>query len=492
MSDFLLIIFGLLIGLAIALFYKNVSQRELKKRQTYLSHKSQAKNKSSTKPPTPKKSEKVILENLDFTGDFKKAFDLLESDTPYIFITGKAGTGKSTLLRYFRENTNKQVVVLAYTGVAAMNIQGVTIHSFFGFPPRPITRKDIKEQPEMEIYKMLDTIIIDEISMVRADFLDGIDLFMRKNGRDASKPFGGAQIVFFGDLYQLPPIVDKDEQPYFTKYYPSPWFFSSKVFQRIDLVNFELTKVYRQRDVEFIELLDMVRTKTITPRQLELLNQRFSPSFDPKNDNSWITLTATNKVASSINLKNLKLISSPLYTYIGIIDGDFPEGKKLPTDTILKFKKDAQVMFVKNDINGRWVNGTIGKIYELNQDKILVEIQDGGKAFVYPVVPVTWEVLKYRIDYGTGSIATDVIASFTQYPLKLAWAITVHKSQGLTFEKTVIDLGNGAFAHGQTYVALSRNTSYNGIVLKKQIQNRDIILDYHVQEYVKNSQALMH
>jgi len=501
MNELVLIFVIVIIGLLLIGFLKNNAEKLAQSQQEHLKREisqlkekvnllEEEKNIGGSQPAENISISRVAKETdivedvgLDLSGDFKKGYDLANSSEPCIFITGKAGTGKSTLLKYFVQNTSKKTVVLAYTGVAAVNIGGETIHSFFKFPPRPIISDDIREYPEREIYKMLDTIVIDETSMVRADLLDGIDRFMRCNGRDSSKPFGGAQIIFFGDLYQLSPIVSgTEEEQYFASYYRSPWFFSAQVFKDIELCILELKKVYRQKDANFINLLDAIRINRISTSWLNLLNQRCSPSFTPQDADSWITLTSTNRLASSINMGRLSRLPQREFTYVGTIEGSFPY-KRLPTDTVLKFKVDAQVMFVKNDMRRRWVNGTIGRIHALDEKSIKVEIMGDEQSYIYSVVPVTWEILKYSIDHGSRSIKTDAIGSFTQYPLRLAWAITIHKSQGLTLDKVIIDLGSGAFAHGQTYVALSRCRSFDGIVLRKRIRRSDIILDGIVNEY---------
>lgn len=420
--------------------------------------------------------------DLDFSGDFKEGFDLANSEIPCILITGKAGTGKSTLLKYFVEHSDKQIVVLSFTGIAAINVGGVTIHSFFKFPLRPITNSDIKKVHQNKIYKLIDTIVIDEISMVRADLLDGIDLFLRKNGKDSSKPFGGVQMVFFGDLYQLEPIVTDEEKQFFDSYYNSPWFFDAKVIENINFRELELRTVFRQNDERFIDLLDSVRIKTIDHEKLNIINGQYDPKFSPSLNSPWITLTATNKTANRINHNKLSLLSGDEYLYEGHIEGNFPK-RRLPAPTDLKLKEDAQVMFVKNDFQKRWVNGTIGKVNYVDADTIKVTIENDGELITYSVDQVTWEINKYTINKSAQSIDTEIIGSFTQYPLKLAWAVTIHKSQGLTFDKVVLNLGTGAFTHGQTYVALSRCRSLEGIVLSKKIHQSDIIVNPRVKEY---------
>lgn len=314
----------------------------------------------------PNKNNPDALE-LDFNEDFERAYDLMENSNRFVFITGKAGTGKSTLLKYFVQNTCKKVVLLAPTGVAALNIGGVTIHSFFKFPPRPITDADIRSYPELEIYKIIETIVIDEISMVRADLLDAIDKFMRLNGKYPLKPFGGAQVIFFGDLYQLSPIVANEEEArLFGTYYESPWFFDSKIIQQIDMEIIELSKVYRQKDESFINILDAIRTNNFDNSTLAIINEQYTTHI---RDDDVITLTCTNGRAKGINFRKLSQLPLPEYEYLGTIEGEFPI-KTLPTDIELRLRKDAKVMFIKNDLHKRWVNGTIGKISNLDDKSV--------------------------------------------------------------------------------------------------------------------------
>ena len=427
------------------------------------------------------------IPNIEINEEFENAFSLLENTNDCIFITGKAGTGKSTLLKYFVANTKKQVVVVAFTGVAALNVGGETIHSFFKFPPRPIMDNDIRERSNRGIYKLIDTLVIDEISMVRVDLLDAIDKFMRINGRDISKPFGGIQVVFFGDLFQLSPIVSGiEERQYIESLYKSPWFFDANVLKSYPHKLIELKKVYRQKDSSFIALLDSIRTGHFDNSHLSQINQRFQARLLQNGNTPIITLTCKNDLAAQINEAKLNQLTFPEFTYLGTIEGSFPE-KALPTDTVLKFKQGAQVMFIKNDINRRWVNGTIGKIHSLDNDTIFVEIQNKDSQSIYPVGIEKWEILKYKFDPIAHRLEIKVVGSFSQYPLRLAWAVTINKSQGLTFDNVVIDLGDGAWAHGQTYVALSRCTTYEGISLRKRIGRNDIRVDPEVHRYFSST-----
>ena len=415
---------------------------------------------------------------IELSDDYRYALDLLEKHHTSMFITGKAGTGKSTLLQLFRNTTNKRVVVLAPTGIAALNVQGQTIHSFFGFPPKPITKKDIKPRRYKKLYQRIDTIIIDEISMVRADMMDNIDYFLRINCENPA-PFGGKQVIFFGDLFQLPPIVNNEEQMYFSLQYDSPYFFSAMVFNDFHLEPFELRKVYRQDNLNFIKLLDRVRTNRIDWDDIDTLNERYMPK-DFQTDDSYITLSTVNRIVNQINSRKLRELNTLEMTYTGKVEGNFSE-RTFPTDLALKLRIGAQVMFVKNDPERQFVNGTLGKIQELHPDKIKVMLTEDGKEKVIEVEKATWEILKYGMD--NNEIKTEPVGSFTQYPLRLAWAVTIHKSQGKTFDRVVIDLGRGAFAHGQTYVALSRCRTFEGILLKQKIKPQDVMLDERIVQY---------
>jgi len=416
--------------------------------------------------------------------DFKYALDLLEKSNKNLFITGRAGTGKSTLLQLFRKTTRKKVVVLAPTGVAALNVKGQTIHSFFGFPPRPDFQNHISKRRNRRLYLKMEVLIIDEISMVRADMIDGMDKFLRIN-RDRNIPFGGVQVIFFGDLFQLPPVVaTQEERVIFSTLYPSPYFFSAEVFEddNFEMEMLELNKIYRQEERHFIRLLDAVRTNRMDYDDLEDFNERHVPDFEM--EDYYITLSSRNSIVNQINERQLRLLDNEQYTYNARITGSF-EPRLFPTEADLKLKNGAQVMFIKNDPEKRFVNGTIGKIVKLDDDLIKVKIEDmPGSNTTIEVNKMDWEVVKYKntvIDKE--DIETEVVGTFSQYPLKLAWAITIHKSQGKTFDKVVIDLGKGAFAHGQTYVALSRCRTLQGIVLKQPLRPRDIMVDEMVVEF---------
>ena len=415
--------------------------------------------------------------------DFQYALDLLENESTNLFITGRAGTGKSTLLQLFRNTTKKKVVVLAPTGVAALNVRGQTIHSFFGFPPRLIQPKDIKKRRFRRLFQNMEVLIIDEISMVRADVLDAIDQSLQLN-RDRFEPFGGVQVVFFGDLFQLPPVVATEpEKHLFRTVYESPYFFSAHVFRfgfQVDML--ELRQVYRQSDSYFLRLLDAVRRNRIDQDDLESLNQRHVPSF--KAADFYITLSARNNTVNRINQRELDQLQAYSHTYQAKITGQF-NSYVFPTDANLTLKEGAQVLFIKNDPDKRFVNGSIGKVISLEEKSVKVALEKAdGTPDLIEVTPIEWEIIKYKPDEKDPTkIETEVIGTFQQLPLKLAWAITIHKSQGKTFDKVIIDLGAGAFEHGQAYVALSRCRTLEGIVLKKPLRFRDILVDERIVEF---------
>lgn len=428
-------------------------------------------------------TEQFDLENKHF----QRAFEAIENTKECILITGKAGTGKSTLLRQFCAQTKKKFIVLAPTGIAAINAGGVTIHSFFRFPFRPLLEEDEeitrfhKYSDKVKMIQKLDLILIDEISMVRADIIDAIDYSLRINGGNPDLPFGGKQIVFFGDLFQLEPVSGNTavEQQMFNEHYNSHYFFSASVFRRVYLHCLELTKVYRQNDAEFISLLNRIRSSAADHHDIELINSRFDPAKEASE--FTITLCTTNYIASGINDYELNRIPGDSVQFMGKIEGDFNE-RMLPTDYVLDLKPGAQVVFIKNSASSKWVNGTIAKIHKLEKDAIEVLLPDGG---IVTVEKDSWENKTYRWDHMLKKIRSEVLGRFEQYPLKLAWAITIHKSQGLTFDKVIVELGNGAFAHGHLYVALSRCRTMEGIVLRSRIREKDIIVDERVVRFAK-------
>ncbi len=432
----------------------------------------------------------IDLENIEINEDFKRAIELVENSNKNLFVTGKAGTGKSTFLSFLRENTKKEIAVLAPTGVAAVNIKGQTVHSFFNFKP-DITPHKVKEiKPKNpQLYKKVDTIIIDEISMLRADLLDCIDIFLKLHGRKKNKPFGGIQMLFIGDLYQLPPVVTYKERDIFKEFYKTPYFFDAEVFNKCEFEFLEFEKVYRQQDADFLNILNAIRNNTVTDEDLNKLNKRVMPDFVPQDEEFYIYLTTTNKMAEKINSEKLSKIKGKEFKYYGFIDGQFNESE-LPTMQELTIKIDSQVMLLNNDSKGRWINGDIGRVIEIEKRKtepdiIFVELTNGN---IVEITPFTWEMYEFKYDSKRKKILSEVVGQFTQYPLKLAWAITIHKSQGLTFDRVIIDLGRGTFSHGQLYVALSRCKSLDGLILKKPVTHKHILLDRRIVKFLTHFQ----
>ena len=440
--------------------------------------------------------------NIELNDQFLHALHLMEDTDRNVFVTGRAGTGKSTLLQYFRNYTKKKVAVLAPTGVAAVNVKGQTIHSFFHFrlDVTPDTVHKIRLRVK-DIYRKLDAIVIDEISMVRADLLDCVDIFLRKHGRKKGLPFGGTQMIFIGDLYQLPPVVTYREKALFRDHYKSPYFFSSRVFDGdlfsnmsvekapFEMEFVELDKVYRQKDEKFLHILNAIRNSTVTDENIREINKRFKPDFRERPGDFYIYLTTTNALSENINGVKLSKLRGDEHHYEGTIKGDF-QTKALPTGLHLTFKTGAQVMLLNNDPLGRWINGSIGRISDIDQgedgpDVLWVELTDGE---VVDLTPHEWEMYEFSYDKEASKITSESIGSFIQYPLKLAWAVTIHKSQGMTFDKVVIDIGRGTFSHGQLYVALSRCTTMHGLVLKKQIQKKHVLLDRRVVGFITRYQ----
>lgn len=418
------------------------------------------------------------------------AFDYVCNTNKNIFLTGKAGTGKTTFLQQLKQEPVKRMAVVAPTGVAAINAGGMTIHSFFQLPfglflpeyAQDAARKRNFRQEKIRLLQSLDLLVIDEISMVRADLLDAVDDVLRRY-KDRQRPFGGVQLLMIGDLHQLPPVVKDDEWELLRTHYDTPYFFSSRALQQTDPVAIELKHIYRQSDRLFIELLNKVRDNKLDEEVLEKLNSRYVPDFEANAKEAYITLTSHNASAQTINAENLANIAGDIHRFRAEIKGDFPT-HAYPTEETLELKIGAQVMFVKNDISRekRYYNGKIGQIAKINDDTIYVKCPDDED--VIPVIPVEWTNVKYTLDEKTKEVSEDVIGSFLQYPLRLAWAITIHKSQGLTFERAIID-AQSAFAHGQVYVALSRCKSFEGIVLRSPIIYSSVKTDTKVKNYTE-------
>jgi len=415
--------------------------------------------------------------HLDINDEFKSAFDIMENTRECLFITGKAGTGKSTLLKYFKANTGKKIIVLAPTGVAAINVGGQTVHSFFRLPPKIIQKDAIKRLRNRDLIENLDMVIIDEVSMVRSDLMDGIDYALRLNRGKMKVPFGGVQMVFFGDLFQLSPVVEHEARALLEERYSTPYFFSAKVFNDCNIRSIELSTIYRQKDSSFMELLNRIRNKEHTKEDLDILNKRVQKDTSISKKDDTVILTTTNRLANTINQDRLSKLPGREIIYEAVTCGKFEESA-YPTDTSLKLKKGAQVILLKNDPNKQWVNGTLAKVIALSSDSIVVDIN--GRTCDVPVVK--WQKIEYSYNEEEDKIEDEVVGDFAQYPIKLAWAITIHKSQGQTFDKVIIDLGHGAFTHGQLYVALSRCTCLEGIRLKRPVIDSDIIFDSRIYD----------
>lgn len=450
--------------------------------------------------------EKVLLDETNV--EFTYASEFVTDTDKLVYVTGKAGTGKTTFLKYIKETTTKSVVVLAPTGVAAINAGGQTIHSFFQLPFGPFvindkrlrTRKDSLDNDETTIYntfryredklniiEKLELLIIDEISMVRCDTLDVIDRLLRVFRKKNNLPFGGVQVILIGDTFQLPPIADIEQWRILKDFYQSPYFFSSKVVQENKPVYLELKKIYRQKEHEFINLLDKIRVNQITDPELIELNKKYDPSFSTVSSNNHIILATTNAQVHQTNATKLDELTGELKVYPGEITGTFPKDTKgnfvLPTEQYLHLKVGAQVMTLRNDTGEikRYFNGKIGTISSLDNDKIIIEFPKQTKIILEKA---TWNNIRYTWNKEKKKIEEEIIGTFIQYPLRLAWAITVHKSQGLTFENVYADLAS-AFEDGQVYVALSRCTSYNGLVLKSPIHRSRIRTNPRVIEFAQ-------
>ena len=430
----------------------------------------------------PLETNTELPKDLKLTKEFLEAFKVMHETSKNVFITGNAGTGKSTLLEYFREKTKKNTAIVAHQGITALKAKGQTIHSFFKFPIHFVTKKDVKTLRDRELVRRLDTLIIEEVSMVGADIFDAIDISLRKN-RNIDKPFGGVQIILFGDVMQLDPIIGGEEELY-EKFYPDgPYFFNSNIYKECEFKKIELTETFRQKEKKFVNLLNKIRQGSISKNELESLNSQIIEYENLPKD--VIVLAPRNNKVDDINLSKLYELKTKTFIYSAIVKGSFKDSEA-PVERELKLKVGAQVMIAKNDTDPekRWVNGSIGVIQHLSQDEVKVLIK--GK--LYSIGKAKWEKFNYQIN---GSfIQQKVVGSFIQFPFKLAWAVTIHKSQGQTFDKIALDLDTGAFAHGQTYVALSRGKTLENTFILSKINQKDIIFDNRVKDFLENKKTI--
>jgi len=445
--------------------------------------------------------EDKTIQEIDLDNpEFQSAWQLISHTRQSVFLTGKAGTGKSTFLRHICGNTKKRHVILAPTGIAAVNAGGVTLHSFFKLPFKPLlpddpdfaTPRRMRERMKysrtfIKLLNEIELIVIDEISMVRADIIDFIDRLLRIYCHNSRDPFAGKQLLLVGDVFQLEPVVTSDTREILRRHYPNPFFFSANAFKISQIVPIELKKVYRQADQQFISILDRIRTGVPTDDDIRTLNARVATDSAQSGTNAGnmpmsMTLATRRDMVDHINEQHLMLLRTAEHTYRGVQRGDFPESS-LPTPMELILKADAQVVFIKNDPERRWVNGTLGKIKECGDDSVEVELEDGT---CHTVTPELWSNIKYEYDEHSNRITEKEIGSYVQLPLRLAWALTIHKSQGLTFNSVIIDLGHGAFTSGQTYVALSRCRSLQGMTLRATVNGRDMMVNPAVLHFSRN------
>lgn len=413
------------------------------------------------------------------TPEYEAAVQYLLDSDGHLFVTGRAGTGKSTLLRVLREVMGDSCVVVAPTGLAAINVGGQTIHSFFGFPPRLINPEDIRRSRNGRVMRQLDFLVIDEVSMVRSDLMWAIDQSLRVNRGRAKEPFGGVRLVLFGDLQQLPPVVRGEEAAILEDTHGGPYFFNiSALSEGIGTQYLELQQVFRQTDELLIDVLNAIRSGEVEESELETLNNQVSPIRTLSEGQDFVILTPTNAAANRINKAYLDALPAQEFVFEAGIIGEFND-KAHPTDATLTLKEGAKVILLRNDPDRRWVNGTVAKIARLSEDQVWIDV--AGKE--YELEAVSWENRRYAFDQSEEKIVESVAGTFKQFPLRLAWALTIHKSQGLTLEKVYVDLGRGTFAHGQAYVALSRCRSLEGLALARPLRQSDILFDPQASAY---------
>ena len=423
------------------------------------------------------------MSELQLSAEQSAVFDAIETTREHIFVTGRAGTGKSTLLNHLSWHTSKQVVICAPTGVAALNVGGQTIHSLFRLPIGVIADHDIEQTSQLrKLLNTIDTVVIDEVSMVNADLLDAVDRSLRQARQRPAEAFGGVQVVLFGDPYQLAPVPgDGDERAYFDDQYRSMWFFDAKVWNEAELRIYELTVIHRQHEDEFKHMLDAVRHGRVTAEIAERLNETGARTAPV---DGAITLATTNSTVTRINGAELARLPGRVFTARAEISGEFG-GRAYPADENLELKVGARVMFLRNDSDQRWVNGTVGTVTRIDTN---VRVEVDGE--VHEVQPVVWEKFRYSYSAVTRQLKKDIVAEFTQFPLRLAWAVTIHKSQGKTYDRAIIDLGQRSFAPGQTYVALSRISQLDGLFLSRPLRPNDIIVDENVQRFMSQATAV--
>ena len=408
------------------------------------------------------------------TDEYRTALSYVRADDGHLFVTGRAGTGKSTLLRALRNAVDSEMVVVAPTGLAAVNVGGQTIHSFFGLPPRLLRLDDIRRSRNGQVMRKLKFLVIDEVSMVRSDLMWAIDQSLRMNRGRPREPFGGVRLVLFGDLHQLPPVVQEAEVAgHLESEFGGPFFFSvPALMEGAGTTRLELTHVFRQSDETLISVLNRIRDGEADEDDLEELNQRVSPIRTLSEGEKYVILTPTNAAAQRINTAYLDALPGRSYTYEAGITGDFTQGSQ-PTDSALILKPGAKIILLRNDPDKRWVNGTIARISRLEEKKVFIEV--AGRE--HELEPASWEQRRYAFDKDQEKIVGTVAGTFKQFPVRLAWALTIHKAQGLTLDNVYIDLGRGTFAHGQAYVALSRCRSMEGLALARKLEPRDILFD---------------